>query len=349
MSEDIISIPPRPRPALITGHDRQARPAGTTTADKHRPPACASTTALTHRGDAGATGAGGWPGGRPRVPPATGRAATTAKLRVTKWDIPPPGCPAARRHARQRATGPRGTAPETAMTLPLPALPLTLLVLLAVSLPAQHLLIEQQANQIVSDSITESTQAANATAARLFVNEVYPRLAPRLGLEAGGAAPKALADGDLAETDRTVRRFMLGTDILKVKLYALNGLTIYSTEPAQIGQDQSKNPAVISATQGIPGSQITHRGKFSAMEGEVFEKDLVASYIPLRTATGAVIGVAEIYTDRTPVISRALGGEGRLHPFLLVANVIQFLLLAFLAWSIYTHLARPADDETPRR
>lgn len=228
------------------------------------------------------------------------------------------------------------------IAMKLPKLSLVLMAILLVSFPIQHWIIEKMANESLGNAIADATQAANVTVTKLFINEVYPRLVQHLGLESGpNAMPaKGLEGVALAETDRTIRNFMFGTDIMKVKLYALNGMTIYSTELAQIGQDQSKNPSLISATQGIPGSQITHRGKFSAIEGEVFEKDLVASYIPIRNKSGIVIGVAEIYTDRTPVIEKAIGGEGYLHPFMLLTNAIQIVLILLLAWSFWTRLAQ---------
>jgi hypothetical protein len=232
------------------------------------------------------------------------------------------------------------------MKLRPPSISLFIFLVLIASLPAKHILIEYHANRVLRTAIAEATQAGNATAARLFVNEVYPRLASRLGLENLGGPGRSLVGADLAEIDRTIRKFMFGTDILKIKLYNMKGLTIYSTEAGQIGQDQSSNSGLISATQGMPGSQITHRGKFSAMEGEVFSKDLVASYIPLRTASGAVIGVAEIYTDRTPVIDQALGGEGRLHPYLILSDALQLVLLIFLIWTFRNQLLTRREDKS---
>jgi hypothetical protein len=205
------------------------------------------------------------------------------------------------------------------------------------SFPLQHLLIEQQANRLLRIAIAEATQAGNATATRLFVNEVYPRLSTRLKLEVHLAPKQGLSGEDLEETDRTIRKFVLGTDILKVKIFAMNGITIYSTEASEIGQDQSQNPALISATQGIARSHIEHEERFSSLDGGESEKDLVSSYIPLRNGMGAIIGVAEIYTDRTPVIKQILGGDGHLHSYLFLFGVVQTIFLVFLCWSFYSY------------
>lgn len=213
---------------------------------------------------------------------------------------------------------------------------LFLLFLVLASLVAEHFLVHSHESDVLHEAITETTQSGNATATRLFINSVYPGLAGHLKLEnqAGGDAAKGLSGTALAETDRVIRNFMFGTDILKVKLYDRAGLTVYSTENAQIGQDQSKNPSFLSALHGVPGSQITHRGKFDAIDGQVFNKDLVASYVTIRNKQDLIIGVAEIYTDRTPLIAKSVAQGKRTRAILILGGVVQALLILALVWSV---------------
>jgi hypothetical protein len=219
---------------------------------------------------------------------------------------------------------------------------ISLVILLAVFaiLPVQHGLLEKQVDASINKAITDATQAANSTVTKLFINEVYPRLAAYLDLEqAQPLDSKGLTGDALAETDRTIRSFMLGSDIMKIKIYARNSMTIYSTDLSQIGEDRSQNPALNSALQGIPGSQITHRGKFSSGDGGVFEKDWVASYIPIRNKTGIVMGVVEIYTDRTSVVANVVGSNDQLHAAMLITQVLIFVLIVLLVWSLWSPLA----------
>jgi hypothetical protein len=224
-------------------------------------------------------------------------------------------------------------------------LPLFIILILAALLPAQHWILEEQTNAAVGEVVSEATQAANTTVTKLFINEVYPRLAEPLGLEGAGTRGEPLAGQALEITDRTIRSFMYGTDIMKVKIYAMNGMTIYSTELKQIGEDKRDNVGFQSAAQGIPGSQITHRGKFSAIDGDVFDKDLVASYIPIRNKAGMIIGVGEIYTDRTPVLEKSTRGEGYIHAALVITQSIQLILLVWLGWLFWTRRSE-ADVDT---
>ncbi len=224
-------------------------------------------------------------------------------------------------------------------------LPLFIILVLAVLIPVQHWILEEETNAAIGEVVSESTQAGNAVVTKLFVNELYPRLSESLGLEGAEKRGVPLVGEALEKADGSIRRFMFGTDIMKVKIYALNGMTVYSTELKQIGEDKGDNPGFQSAAQGVPGSQIAHRGKFSAIEGEVFDKDLVASYIPIRNQASLIIGVAEIYTDRTPVLEKSISGEGYIHATLLITGAIQFILLVWLGWLFWTRRT-DADAES---
>ncbi|MFZ4789279.1 MAG: hypothetical protein ACOYLL_14430 [Beijerinckiaceae bacterium] len=223
-------------------------------------------------------------------------------------------------------------------------LPLLIILVLVGMLPVQHWVLEYQTNAAVGEVISEATQAANTTVTKLFVNELYPRLTEPLALEGSGKRGEPLAGEALETTDSTIRKFMFGTDIMKVKIYGMNGMTVYSTERKQIGEGKHDNQGFQSAAQGIAGSQITHRGKFSAIEGDVFDKDMVASYIPIRNQAGMIIGVAEIYTDRTPVLDKSTRGEGYIHAALLITQSVQIILLLALGGLFWTRQSATVGD-----
>jgi hypothetical protein len=122
-----------------------------------------------------------------------------------------------------------------------PRLPLLIILILVGSLPVQHWVLENQTNAAVGAVISEATQAANTTVTKLFVNELYPRLKEPLALEGKGKRGEPLSGEALETTDSTIRRFMFGTDIMKVKIYGMNGMTVYSTERRQIGENKYDN------------------------------------------------------------------------------------------------------------
>jgi signal transduction histidine kinase len=146
------------------------------------------------------------------------------------------------------------------------------------------------------------TQTANASITQAFINENWPEVRGLLPRDRGATPAAIRASTDNARIDALVRGFSKGTDVLKVKIYDLAGKVVYSSDPSQIGDDASANSYYKAALAGDAGSQLTFRGRFDAMDGHVFDRDLVASYVPVRYE-GRVEAVVELYADRTFAIA----------------------------------------------
>lgn len=204
-----------------------------------------------------------------------------------------------------------------------------------------YFIISQSVERSLTSAITNSTQASNAAVTRLFINEIYPDLAAEISLTANPAMAKdALSPEEVDHVDERVRQFMFGTDILKAKIYNINGVTVYSSDLSQIGENKSGNMGFDSAIRGVPASQVTHRGNFSALDGEVFDRDLVASYIPIYQKSGEIVGVAELYTDRSSVIiySAQLSNELKIELLPLLASLL--LAIAMIVWRFQMIITR---------
>jgi two-component system, NtrC family, sensor kinase len=121
--------------------------------------------------------------------------------------------------------------------------------------------------------------------------------------KATGARLQALPS--FAPLDARVRETMQGSSIFKIKVYDLNGITIYSTELAQVGEDKSGSLAWQAARGSESISELTFRDKFSALQGVVENRDLIASYLPvIEPGSQKVVGVFEVYADVTPFLGQ---------------------------------------------
>src|SRR3972149_4856989 len=95
---------------------------------------------------------------------------------------------------------------------------------------------------------------------------------------------------------------MQGLSVIKVKIYNLEGMTVFSTQESQIGEDKSENAGFLAALNGGFASELTHRDTFSAFEGEIEDRDVISSYVPIQRGDASVEGVFEIYDDVTPLL-----------------------------------------------
>ena len=93
-----------------------------------------------------------------------------------------------------------------------------------------------------------------------------------------------------------VRDHMGDLEVLKVKIFTPSGLTVFSTELAQLGQSKITNPGFISAMNGVPKSELTHRDQFSAFDQVVEDRDVISSYVPVyMNGIKSPVGVFEVY------------------------------------------------------
>ena len=155
----------------------------------------------------------------------------------------------------------------------------------------------QLVSRTTQDSVVGSTAAANLAMTEIFGSEVWHELKPLLP-DRTDSAEQARSNRNLPAIDAIVRRFSRNTDIVKVKIFDVKGLTLYSSEPRQIGEDKSQTSGFINALAGKAVSELTARGSFRGFDGDLYDIDLVSSYVPVHEA-GRIVCIVEIYTNRT--------------------------------------------------
>ncbi len=125
-------------------------------------------------------------------------------------------------------------------------------------------------------------------------------------LERAAPRPAEAAAGrsEIGRLDRELRQRLEGLRIVRLKIYDLRGVTLYSSDAVQIGDDQSGNAGFQAARAGAAVSELAVRDHFSAFDREIADRSLLSSYVPIRARPeGAVVGVFELYTDVTDVLS----------------------------------------------
>ncbi len=155
------------------------------------------------------------------------------------------------------------------------------------------------------DELVESAEGQNVTLARSFANILWPQFADYVASVSEVDGDTLRARPETRELRETLGTLTAGLPVLKVKIYNLNGLTVYSSQPSQIGANKSNNQGFLkSAREGKPASKLSYRDTFSAFSGTVEKRDLVESYLPIWGRDGEIEAVFELYTDVTPLMAR---------------------------------------------
>jgi diguanylate cyclase (GGDEF)-like protein len=175
--------------------------------------------------------------------------------------------------------------------------------------------------QLVADA-----EQRNVALTQVFRNSLWSRFTRHVELSyrRDGAAPRQAEDD--AALRAAVVGMMAGTAVVKVKLYNRDGLTVFSTDPAQVGEDKRANAGFRSALAGRPVSELTHRDSFDSFEGTLSDLDVVSSYVPVVLADGRVEGVVELYQDVTATLREIDRTLWRLSLAVFAVLAILFLL-----------------------
>ncbi len=156
---------------------------------------------------------------------------------------------------------------------------------------------------------------------QVFENSLWPRFRPMIDAPGNADALRALADQSDLRT--AVIQLMEGTDVIKLKVYALDGRTVFSTDPSQVGEDKSGNSGFRAAASGQAVSDLTHRNSFDAFEGRLEKRDVISTYVPVHGAGERIEGVLELYVDATPFVSSS---SRQLRWLVLVISVLMVCL-----------------------
>jgi diguanylate cyclase (GGDEF)-like protein len=197
--------------------------------------------------------------------------------------------------------------------------------------------------------LVEHESRANADLTRAFANAVWGKYRPLVLGSSGRSREALLADPALAALRADVLRTMKGLKVARIKIYNLEGLTVFSTDARQIGEDKSANPGFRTARAGRVVSDITHRDTFDAFEGVLSARNLISSYVPVRAAPDADIeGVFEVYSDVTELLERQSRAQWQIAAIVLAALATLYLFFYFMVRKADRIIARQERERADK-
>ncbi|MBI2179927.1 MAG: hypothetical protein HYU31_03810, partial [Deltaproteobacteria bacterium] len=199
---------------------------------------------------------------------------------------------------------------------------------------------------IALNDLLELGERHNVSLTQAFSNSLWPQFSLFLTRTVSLSGDEIRTHHDTAELRKAVLAQMRGLSVLKIKIYDLTGRTVFSTEARQIGEDKSSNPGFLTARSGKVASELTHRNTFSAFEGEVENRDLIGSYIPIRRGdpTAPIEAVFELYYDVTPLLQKTQRTQWVLLPGVLVILGLLYCVLYFVISRVQRALKQALDE-----
>jgi PAS domain S-box-containing protein len=181
----------------------------------------------------------------------------------------------------------------------------------------------------------------NVALGQLFANTSWPRVSAHIVSASELSEHELRQRPETLEIQQTIQAASAGLPVIKVKIYGLHGRTVYSTDPAEIGENKANNPGYFAAARdGTTASKLAFRESVSSFEGTIHQRALVESYLPL-FKNGDVEGVFELYTDVTPLMTEIEQDTKKL--------ALGFIVVFGLLYAILFPIVRRADRTIGRQ
>ena len=151
--------------------------------------------------------------------------------------------------------------------------------------------------QAVSELVA-AAEVQNVGLAQSFSNTIWPRFSSHVTAISDADGGALRAHPQTRRIHEAVQILTAGTPVLKVKIYDVDGLTVYSSDAGQIGDDASEHRGFVKAARdGTPASKLSYRDTFSAFSGVV--EDRALSWKPI-SRSARPMARSRGYSSSTP-------------------------------------------------
>lgn len=172
-----------------------------------------------------------------------------------------------------------------------------------ISIIVASLLLGGLFRHIAEENLVLNEERNNIAIARLLSNAIWPEFSDFLSSASGMSNSTIRTHLKTEKLDKTLERQSRGLNIIKIKIYDLNGFTAYSTDYKQIGKSKKNSPSFQATLNGGVISKLSFRDKIYARKELIENRNILSSYVPIQRHQGAEVeGVFEIYKDVTPLL-----------------------------------------------
>ncbi len=160
-------------------------------------------------------------------------------------------------------------------------------------------------HRLAIDEMVAVQQRQNVAIANATANSMLPRFTSILAVPRDATASELRERLEVSAMHVALRDMLRGTDVLEVKIYTPAGVTVYSSDHAQIGENKRDNEGFQRALLGETPSVVAHRDQMVTFGKRVSDLDVVATHVPYRGADKASSAVVEVHADVTRLMAQA--------------------------------------------
>ncbi len=171
----------------------------------------------------------------------------------------------------------------------------------------------------------------NVGLARVFANTMWSDVTPYVEASAGMTAAAMQASPEVEALKRRVSNSIRGSSIAEVTIYDLHQRVVYSTDGDEIGEVKPHNAGLEAAGAGRVASETTWKDHLDTLEGEISNRNVVESYIPLYDpdTPDRLVAIFEIYDDVTDVLQEI--EQTHLRIMIVVGSVLLLVYVGLVA------------------
>ncbi|WP_455205622.1 sensor histidine kinase [Kaarinaea lacus] len=196
---------------------------------------------------------------------------------------------------------------------------------------------------VAASDIQHHSEKSNVILTRTIANVLWPQISGLVNsVEPASVSQQTVIDRqrqlvfDMVKVllEEPVSDLVSGTNVLKLKLFDLGGLTIYSSDSTQIGVRKPIDySGIANARDGHITTHMKFYENFKSITGEVLnDRYVLSSYMPIKNAGVAETeGIIEIYSDVTEVYDQINRSQNK---FALVLAAVFFVIMVVLFFTL---------------
>ncbi len=191
------------------------------------------------------------------------------------------------------------------------------------------MLLGQLYHQAIVRELVELGESKNVALTQAFANSQWSQFAPFILSAARLDAESIRIHPAIPKIRQVISVQMRNLGVVKVNIYAVNGIIVFSTDQEQIGTLSADHPGFLAARSGQIVSELIQHHALSPFDDVLEDRSLIFTYTPLRRGDQAsmIEGVFELYSDVTPLLQRVQLRERYVFGGIIAILAVLYLVL----------------------